>query len=233
MLNVRNVNTYYGNVRALRDIDFSVQKSEIVALLGANGHGKSTFLKTICGLLRAATGVIELEGIPIGNLPMHKIVNMGLVYVPEEKNLFQDLTVRENLLLGAYIKRARKEKTDNYRMVFDLFPRLKERENQIASTLSGGERQMLAMGRGLMSSAKILAIDEPSVGLAPIVKIDVFKKIKDLNQQRGLTIILVEQEVESTLAISDRGYVMKDGRITHSDKSENLSIDTIQRQYLA
>jgi branched-chain amino acid transport system ATP-binding protein len=233
MLDVRNVNTYYGNFHALKDIDFSIQKDEIIALLGANGHGKSTFLKTICGLLQAATGTIELDGTSIRKLPMHRIVDMGLVYVPEEKNLFQDLTVRENLLLGAYIKRARKEKANNYRMVFDLFPRLKERENQIASTLSGGERQMLAMGRGLMSSAKIMAIDEPSVGLAPIVKIDVFEKIKELNQQQGLTIILVEQEVESTLAVCNRGYVMKDGRITYSDESKNLSIDVIQKQYLA
>ncbi len=232
MLDVAHVDTFYGRIHAIKDISLSVKEKEVVAVLGANGHGKSTLLKTICGLLAPASGTIEFNGRRINRLPMHRIVELGVVYVPEEKNLFQDLTVRENLLLGAYNSNARKEKEKNFETVFALFPRLKERQTQIASTLSGGERQMLAMGRGLMSSAKLFSVDEPSVGLAPILKLEVFRKIKEINTERGLTVILVEQEVESTLAISDRGYVMRDGRIVHEDASSNLSIDIIQKQYL-
>lgn len=232
MLDVAHIDTYYGKIQAIKDISFSVREREVVVVLGANGHGKSTLLKTICGLLPPASGTIELNGKRIDHLPMHRIVGLGVVYVPEENNLFQDLTVWENLLLGAYNSNARKDKEKNAQMVFELFPRLRERRNQIASTLSGGERKMLAMGRGLMSSAKLFSVDEPSVGLAPLVKMEVFKKIKEINQERGLTVILVEQEVESTLAISDRGYVMRDGRIVYEDLSQNLSIDIIQKQYL-
>jgi branched-chain amino acid transport system ATP-binding protein len=233
MLNVKDINVYYGEVHALRAISFSLQEGEIVAFLGANGHGKSTLLKSICGLLKPAGGRVEFMGRRIDHLPMHKIVELGVVYVPEEKHLFPDLTVEENLLLGAYNSRARKQKEENYQFVYNLFPRLNERRKQVASTLSGGERQMLALGRGLMSSAKLIAIDEPSVGLAPIIKKEVFAKIKEINQRQELTVIIVEQEVESTLAISDRGYIMKDGRIVHEDVSKNLSIDIIQKQYLA
>jgi branched-chain amino acid transport system ATP-binding protein len=233
MLEVHKINTFYGEVHALKDVSFTVEDGEVVAFLGANGHGKSTLLKTVCGLLPPSTGHIEFNGRRINHLPMHKIVERGIVYVPEEKHLFPDLTVRENLLMGAYIARARKEREKNCEMVFELFPVLEKRQNQIASTLSGGERQMLTIGRGLMSSAQLMAIDEPSVGLAPRLKMEVFDKIKEINEQQGLTIILVEQEVESTLAISDRGYVMKDGRIVFEDKSNNLSIDVIQKQYLA
>jgi len=232
MLEVNRINAYYGKIHALKEISFSAREGEVVAVLGANGHGKSTLLKTICGLLTPASGEIDFNGYRLNHLPMHKIVELGMVYVPEEKNLFLDLTVRENLLLGAYNPRARKEKKGNFQMVFELFPRLQERQGQVASTLSGGERQMLAMGRGLMASAKLLSVDEPSVGLAPRLKSEVFSKIKEINKQRGLTVILVEQEVASTLAISDRGYIMKDGRIVHEDLSSNLSIETIQRQYL-
>jgi branched-chain amino acid transport system ATP-binding protein len=232
MLEVNRINTFYGKIHALKEVSFFAKEGEIVAVLGANGHGKSTLLKTICGLLTPLSGEIDFNGQRINHWPMYQIVELGIVYVPEEKNLFQDLTVRENLLLGGYNSRARKEKEKNFQMVYDLFPRLKERENQIASTLSGGERQMLAMGRGLMASAKLILVDEPSVGLAPKLKLEVFSKVKEINKERGLTVILVEQEVESTLAISDRGYIMKDGRIIHEDLSQNLSIETIQRQYL-
>lgn len=233
MLEVHEINTFYGEVHALKDVSFTVEDGEVVAFLGANGHGKSTLLKTVCGLLSPSTGYIEFNGRRINNLPTHKIVESGIVYVPEEKHLFPDLTVKENLLMGAYIARARKEREKNCEMIFALFPVLEKRQNQIASTLSGGERQMLTIGRGLMSSAQLMAIDEPSVGLAPRLKVEVFDKIKEINEQQGLTIILVEQEVESTLAISDRGYVMRDGRIVFEDKSTNLSIDVIQKQYLA
>jgi len=232
MLEVHEVNTFYGKFHALKDISFRVEDGEVAVFLGANGHGKSTLLKTICGLIPSSTGYVKFNGTAINNLPMHKIVEMGVVYIPEEKHLFPDLTVKENLLLGAYNKRARKERETRYQFVFGLFPRLEERQHQIASTLSGGERQMLAIGRGLMSHAKLMAIDEPSVGLAPIVKAEVFHKIKEINQQQSLTIILVEQEVESSLAISRKGFVMKDGRIVIEDDSKNLTIELIQKQYL-
>jgi branched-chain amino acid transport system ATP-binding protein len=232
MLEVHQVNAFYGEFHALKDISFLVEEGEVVVFLGANGHGKSTLLKTICGLIPSSTGHIKFHGTTISNLPMHKIVEIGVVYIPEEKHLFPDLTVKENLLLGAYNKRARKERENSYQFVYGLFPRLEERQHQIASTLSGGERQMLAIGRGLMSHARLMAIDEPSVGLAPIVKTEVFHKIIEINQQQGLTIILVEQEVESSLAISRKGFVMKDGRIVLEDESKNLTIDLIQKQYL-
>jgi len=232
MLQVERVNTFYGKIHALKDISLTVKEGEIVAVLGANGHGKSTLLKTVCGLLPPNSGDILFCGTRINNLPMHKVVKMGIVYVPEEKNLFQDLTVKENLLLGAYNSRARKDREKNLNTVMELFPRLGEREHQIVATLSGGERQMLAMGRGLMSSARLILIDEPSVGLAPSLKADVFKKIREINRERRITVILVEQEVASTLAISDRGYVMKDGRIVYEDESSNISIEIIQKLYL-
>ena len=232
MLEVHQVNAFYGKFHALKDISFRVGEGEVAVFLGANGHGKSTLLKTICGLIPASTGHIRFHGATISHLPMHKIVEAGVVYIPEEKHLFPDLTVRENLLLGAYNKRARREREKSYQFVYGLFPRLEERQHQVASTLSGGERQMLAIGRGLMSHAKLMAIDEPSVGLAPIVKVEVFHKIKEINQQQGLTIMLVEQEVESSLAISRKGFVMKDGRIVLEDESKNLTIDLIQKQYL-
>lgn len=232
MLDVNQINTYYGKFHVLKDISFRVEEGELVVFLGANGHGKSTLLKTICGLIPSTTGHIKFHEILISNLPMHKIVEMGVVYIPEEKNLFPDLTVKENLLLGAYNSRARKEKEKSFQFVFGLFPRLEERQHQVALTLSGGERQMLAIGRGLMSNAKLMAIDEPSVGLAPIIKTEVFQKIKEINQEQGLTTILVEQEVESSLAISRKGFVMKDGRIVLEDDSKNLTIELIQKQYL-
>jgi branched-chain amino acid transport system ATP-binding protein len=232
MLQVSEINTYYGRFHVLKNISFIVEDREIVVFLGANGHGKSTLLKTICGLIQPSTGSITFQGIAIHNKPMHKIVEMGIIYIPEERHLFPDLTVQENLLLGAYNQRARKERQIKYQLVFDLFPKLKERKNQIASTLSGGERQMLAIGRGLMSNAKLMAIDEPSLGLAPIVKKEVFQKIKEINEQQGLTILLVEQEIESSLAISRKGFVIKDGRIVLQNESKYLTIDLIRKQYL-
>lgn len=232
MLEVHDINTYYGKFHALKDVSFTVQEGKFAVFLGANGHGKSTLLKTVCGLVPSSTGYIKFGGIKIDHLPMHKIVEMGIVYIPEEKHLFPDLTVKENLLLGAYNPRARKYKEKNYKLVFELFPRLEERQNQVALTLSGGERQMLALGRGLMSHAKLMGIDEPSMGLAPKLKIEVFEKIGEINKQQGLTLLLVEQEVESSLMISDKGYIMKDGRIVHEDESKNLTIDLIQKQYL-
>lgn len=233
MLDIENVNTFYGKFHILKDVSLSVQRGELIAILGANGHGKSTLMKTICGLIRPAKGRITFDGCEISEkVPMHKIVEMGLVYIPEERHLFQDLTVRENLLLGAYISRGRKEISRRYDLVYSLFPRLKERHHQIAATLSGGERQMLAIGRGLMAKAKLMEIDEPSMGLSPILKKEVFKKIEEINKKRGVTIMLVEQEVEATLAISNRGYVMRDGRIVLGEECRKLSIDIIQKQYL-
>lgn len=224
MLLVEQVNCWYGDLHALRDVSVKVEANELVVLLGLNGHGKSTLLKTICGLVPASTGSIKFNGEEIRKMPTRKIVEMGLVYIPEEGYLFPQMTVIENLKMGAYLPLAWKNKERNFERVFQLFPRLKEREKQLVSTLSGGERRMLAMARGLMSGAKFLAMDEPSLGLAPALRLEVFKKVKEINEE-GIATLLVEENIKESLGICDRAYTIEDGKITHEGKREELMAD--------
>ena len=230
MLNVENINVYYGNIHALHDFSFHVDDGEIVALIGANGAGKSTTLKTISGLMRTRTGDITYNGESIIKTEPHIIVQKGLAHVPEGRRIFLSMTVEENLDMGAYTNnKNKKELLDE---VYQRFPRLLERKTQIAGTLSGGEQQMLAMGRALMAAPKMMMLDEPSMGLAPLLVAQIFDIIKELNKQ-GTTILLVEQNARMALKISDRGYVIESGRIVLSDSSENLlSNDSVKKAYL-
>jgi branched-chain amino acid transport system ATP-binding protein len=221
MLEVIHVNTFYGKIQALWDINLKINTAEIVALIGANGAGKSTLLKTISGIIRPSSGSILFLGKRIDNLAPHEIVEMGISHVPEGGHPFPEMTVRENLELGAYPYQSWKQKNDTLKEVFQIFPRLKERQNQLARTLSGGEKQMLAMGRGLMSRPKLCLLDEPSYGLAPKTVLELFQVIKTL-RDRGLTILLVEQNVKRTLETADRAYVIENGRIALEGKSSDL-----------
>lgn len=232
MLEIKDLSTYYGELRAISDISLTVGKGDFIAIIGPNGHGKSTFLKTICGLLKPKTGSVKFEEKEIVGLPTYEIVEMGLVYVAEERHLFPEMTVLENLILGAYNSYARKFQEENLEFVFNLFPRLNERKKQIVSTLSGGESRMLAIGRGLMSNAKIIAIDEPSFGLAPNLRIDVFNRIKEINN-KGITIILVEQTVAETMHLISRFYLMEDGKIVfQGTEKEALSSEHVRQAFL-
>lgn len=224
MLLVEQINCWYGDLQVLRDVSVKVEANELVVLLGLNGHGKSTLLKTVCGLVPASTGSIKFNGEEIRKMSTRKIVEMGLAYIPEEGYLFPQMTVIENLKMGAYLPLAWKNKERNFERVFQLFPRLKKREEQLVSTLSGGERQMLAIARGLMSGAKFLAMDEPSLGLAPALRLEVFKKLKEINKE-GIDILLVEENIKESLKICDRAYTIEDGRITHEGKREELMAD--------
>jgi len=221
MLEVIHVNTFYGKIQALWDINLQINAAEIVALIGANGAGKSTLLKTISGIIRPSSGSILFLGKRINNLATHEIVEMGISHVPEGGHPFPEMTVRENLELGAYPYQSWKQKNDTLKEVFQIFPRLKERQNQLARTLSGGEKQMLAMGRGLMSRPKLCLLDEPSYGLAPKTVLELFQVIKTL-RDRGITILLVEQNVKRTLETADRAYVIENGRIALEGKSSEL-----------
>ena len=232
MLEVRNVNTFYGNVQALWDISITVGEAEIVAIVGANGAGKTTLLNTISGLLQPASGTIEFDGQRIDGLPPNKIVEMGLSQVPEGRRLFTDMSVRENLEMGAYSSRAWKSRRETEKQVYESFPILKERAGQLGRTLSGGEQQMLAMGRGLMSRPKLCIFDEPSYGLAPIVLAEVFEVIKNLREQ-GITILLIEQNVPRTLEIADRAYVLENGRIVLEGGCQQLlEEEMVKKAYL-
>jgi branched-chain amino acid transport system ATP-binding protein len=232
VLDIKNINTLYGNIQALWDISLDIREAELVALVGANGAGKTTLLNTISGLLRPASGQVEFLGHRIEGLPSHLIVEMGMSHIPEGRKLFPDMSVRENLEMGAYTKRVWKKKQETLEEVYKLFPILKSRGGQLARTLSGGEQQMVAMGRGLMSKPKLCIIDEPSSGLAPLVVDEIFQTIQGLRGQ-GISIFLIEQNVQQTLEIADRAYVLENGRITLSGESKALlQEEMIKKAYL-
>jgi len=221
MLDVEKINVFYDDAQALWDISFKVDQGEIVTLVGSNGSGKSTTLKAISGLVPPSSGEIRLEGTRIDHVPAHRIVEMGIAQIPEGRRLWPGLSVLENLELGAYTKGARAVQEESMAYVFKLFPRLHERRMQLAGTLSGGEQQMLAIGRGLLSKPKLLVLDEPSLGLAPFLVDEVFETIQKINRE-GATILLVEQNVNYALAISNRGYVLETGRIVLSGSGKEL-----------
>lgn len=224
MLTVDNIQVFYGAIQALHGVSFEVKAGEIVTLIGANGAGKSTTLRTVSGLLRPKSGSVMFDGTDITKAPAHKIVQMGLAHVPEGRKILPDLTVRENLIMGAYTRTDRKEIAGTLELVFHRFPRLKEREKQLAGTLSGGEQQMLAMGRGLMCKPKLLILDEPSMGLSPILVEDIFKIIAEINQL-GTTILLVEQNAFMALQIAHRAYVLETGRVMLAGSAAELRED--------
>ena len=230
ILKVDNINVFYGKIHALKDVSLEVNEGEIVALIGANGAGKSTTLKTVSGLLRTTTGGINFNGSDISKMPAHKLVKSGLAHVPEGRHVFQQLTVMSNLELGAFT-RGKADPAD-IKNVFTHFPRLQERKNQIAGTLSGGEQQMLAIGRAMMSRPKLLMLDEPSMGLAPILVDQIFEIIAELHKA-GTTILLVEQNANKALGIADRAYVMESGRITLTGTGRELAeSDSVRKAYL-
>ena len=231
MLNVTNMNVYYGNIYAVKNVSFNVEKGEVVTLIGANGAGKSTILKTISGLLRSKTGSISFSDEEIGNMVSHGIVKRGLAQVPEGRRVFLQMSVQENLEMGNY---TQPHATMDQRIeeVYVRFPRLKERRKQHAGTLSGGEQQMLAMGRSLMSCPKLLMLDEPSMGLAPLLVEQIFEIIRELNDS-GVTILLVEQNANMALAVADRGYVLETGKIVLADNAKTLlTNDAVRKAYL-
>ena len=231
LLNVDGINVYYGAIHAIKDISFHVNEGEIVTLIGANGAGKTTTLQTISGLLRSKTGSITFEGQNISNVRADKLVARGLAQVPEGRRVFLQMSVEENLEMGAYTQPPAGVPRD-LEMVYDLFPRLKERRSQVAGTLSGGEQQMLAMGRALMSHPKLLMLDEPSMGLAPILVEQIFDIIQDLNR-KGSTILLVEQNAQMALSVAHRGYVLETGRIvTTGTGQELITSPEIKKAYL-
>jgi branched-chain amino acid transport system ATP-binding protein len=232
ILTVNNVHTYYGNIHALRGISVSVEKGEIVTLIGGNGAGKTTTLKTICGLLQPREGSVLYNDEDLGKFKAHEIVYKGISMVPEGRGIFTSLTITENLEMGAYSRNDPREIKEGMERVFTLFPRLKERRSQVAGTLSGGEQQMLATGRALMTRPLVLLMDEPSMGLAPVLVELIFDTIQQINQQ-GTTILLVEQNAHMALSVAHRGYVLQTGEIVLSDTAENLKQNpTVQKAYL-
>ena len=224
MLEIKNINVYYGDVQVLWDVSFHVQPGEIVALIGANGAGKSTTLRTISGLLRPKTGEVTLDGKPLHTLEPYDLITLGIAHVPEARRLFVEMTVEENLDMGALRGQAKLKRKDTKEMVFSLFPRLSERRRQLSGTLSGGEQQMLAIGRGLMGLPKVIMFDEPSLGLAPILVREIFDIIKRVRQE-GKTVLIVEQNVRQTLAIADRAYVLETGKVTMEGKGQDMLND--------
>ena len=232
MLEVKDLEVYYGMIQAIKGISFEVNQGEVIALIGANGAGKTTTLQTITGMLQAKKGHILFEGQDITKVPGHKIVTMGMAHVPEGRRVFANLSVYENLKLGAYTRKDKNEIAQSLEMVYESFPRLKERRNQSAGTLSGGEQQMLAMGRALMSKPKLLMLDEPSMGLAPILVEQIFDIIRELHTA-GTTILLVEQNAQAALSVADRAYVLETGRITLSGTGKELmASDAVRKAYL-
>lgn len=230
MLQIRELEVAYGSITALHRISLSVEMGKIITLVGSNGAGKSTTLRAISGLVRARHGNILFEGEDIANRAPHRIVGMGITQVPEGRMIFSNLTVMENLQMGAYRRRRTAETKKDYDYVFDVFPRLREREKQVAGTLSGGEQQMLAIARALMSKPRFLMLDEPSLGIAPILVKTIFSKISEINQQLGITILLVEQNANMALEISDYGYVLETGRIILADESARLRTNRLVKE---
>ncbi|MBR6537265.1 MAG: ABC transporter ATP-binding protein [Lachnospiraceae bacterium] len=231
MLEVNNINVFYGSIHAVKDISFKVEKGEIISLIGANGAGKTTILQTVSGLLKSNTGSIVFNDKDLMHIPAHKIVSHGLAQVPEGRRVFLQMSVMENLELGAYTQ-PKNTIDQNLEIVFEHFPRLKERRTQVAGTLSGGEQQMLAMGRAMMSNPTLLMLDEPSMGLAPILVDEIFKIIVDLNKA-GVTILLVEQNAQMALSIANRGYVLETGKVVMTaDAKDLLNDDSVRKAYL-
>ena len=232
MLEVRDLQVYYGMIHAIKGISFDVNQGEVIALIGANGAGKTTTLHTITGLLAPKSGSVLFEGKDITKVPAHKIVSMGMAHVPEGRRVFAELSVYENLKMGAYTRKDKKEIEESLANVYKRFPRLEERKNQMAGTLSGGEQQMLAMGRALMSKPKIILMDEPSMGLSPIIVNEIFDIIRAVSES-GTSVLLVEQNAKKALSISDRAYVLETGTITMSGKAKDLLEDeAVKKAYL-
>ena len=232
MLEVKDLEVYYGMIQAIKGISFEVNKGEVIALIGANGAGKTTTLHTITGLLSPKKGSVMFEGKDITKIPAHKIVSMGMAHVPEGRRVFADLSVYENLKLGAYTRKDKENLNKELESIYERFPRLAERKNQSAGTLSGGEQQMLAMGRALMSHPKIILMDEPSMGLSPIFVNEIFDIIQEVSKS-GTTVLLVEQNAKKALSIADRAYVLETGKIVLEGKaSDLLNNDSIKKAYL-
>ncbi len=231
MLEVSDIDSFYEDLQVLHSVSIMVYEGEIVALFGPNGHGKSTLLKTISGLQPLSKGTIKFKGIDISNLPSHQIVQKGLVYIPEERHLFTDMTVMENLRLGAYNHNAHHAFKQNLEFCFELFPRLAERRNQLCSTLSGGEARMVAIARGLMSEPSLFLVDEPSIGLSPGLKQSVFEAIEKINHDKGITILIVEQEIEHALKMANRIYLIKKGQILFERTASEVDVDEIEKAY--
>lgn len=232
MLEVKNLHVHYGMIEAIKGIDFKVEDGQIVTLIGANGAGKTTTMQTISGLLRPSQGTILFDGQDLTEVAAHKIVGMGLAQVPERRRVFASQTVEENLQLGAFHRKDAQGIQEDFKMVYELFPRLKERRHQLSGTLSGGEQQMLAMGRSLMARPKLLLLDEPSMGLSPLLVKEIFRIIQDINQ-KGVTILLVEQNAKMALRIADWAYVLETGKITLQGTGEQLSrSEQVKKAYL-
>ena len=232
MLEIKDLEVYYGMIQAIKGISFEVNEGEVIALIGANGAGKTTILHTISGLIAPKKGSITFEGQEITKIPAHKIVENGLAQVPEGRRVFPSLSVLQNLELGAYTRKDKKEIDDTLKMIYERFPRLEERKNQPAGTLSGGEQQMLAMGRALMSKPRIILMDEPSMGLSPIFVNEIFDIIKQVSAS-GTTVLLVEQNAKKALSIADRGYVLETGKIVKEGKASDLLNDeAVKKAYL-
>ena len=232
MLEIKDLYVNYGMIAALKGISFEVNEGEVIALIGANGAGKTTTLHTITGLLHAKSGSITFNGVELTKTPAHKIVEMGIAHVPEGRRIFQNLTVLDNLKLGAFTRKDKENISKDIEMIYERFPRLAERKTQIAGTLSGGEQQMLAMGRALMSKPKIIVMDEPSMGLSPIFVSNIFDIIQTI-RETGTTVLLVEQNAKKALSIADRAYVLETGKISLSGKASDLLHDeSVQKAYL-
>ena len=232
MLEVKDLEVYYGVIQAIKGVSFQVNQGEVIALIGANGAGKTTILHTVTGLLSPKRGSVVFEGKEITKVPAHKIVSMGMAHVPEGRRVFAELSVYENLKMGAYTRKDKKEIEESLANVYKRFPRLEERKNQMAGTLSGGEQQMLAMGRALMSKPKIILMDEPSMGLSPIMVNEIFDIIRAVSES-GTTVLLVEQNAKKALSIADRAYVLETGNIVLEGKAEDLLVnDSIKKAYL-
>ena len=232
MLEVKDLKVYYGMIQAIKGVSFHVEEGEIIALIGANGAGKTTILHTVSGLLTPKEGSITFEGQDIVKIPGHKIVSMGMAHVPEGRRVFAQLSVLQNLRMGAYTRKDKEEISQTLTRVFEHFPRLEERQNQMAGTLSGGEQQMLAMGRALMSHPKIILMDEPSMGLSPIFVNEIFQIIQEVSKE-GTTVLLVEQNAKKALSIADRAYVLETGNIVLEGKADELlHNDSIKKAYL-